>query len=141
MTATDTPQPCPPVITDVPGVLAASRALLGRITRENRRVDVTDALTPGARAAAVQRANVAAHATGQVVTTLTAQWRDQHDATLRAAFDGGRAYERGAAVRRLIGKTPAARERRALDVATTYLTDGDPRGAVLVLAGYTGTEV
>jgi hypothetical protein len=79
-----------------------------------------------------------------LVRQVTAAARDHEEETLRAAFTSGRAYERGAAIRRRIGKSLAARRTAAEEAAREYLderTPDAPRLAAMVLAGFTGTEV
>jgi hypothetical protein len=102
-----------------------------------QRIDVTDGLTPGARALVKQRTATAVRA------SLIAN--DLRSATDRA-FRIGRAYEQGAKVRQLIGKTVEAREAKVRTVALEYLNDGDLSDvlrrelAVTVLAGFAGVE-
>lgn len=77
----------------------------------------------------------------QHVTTITRQVRNAEEDRLRAAFDGGRAYERGAAIRRRVGKSLTARRAAAQEAATQYLDERTPQAATLaalVLAGFTG---
>lgn len=147
MTAETRPAPCTPTWdTMAPAIHHPDRHV----------IDVTALLTPGAKAAAIERARVAATLspgvlaryddispvmTSSQMQALVNHERDREEARLRAAFDGGRAYERGAAVRRRVGQSLARRQARALDVAREYLAEKDPRGAALVLAGFTGTEV
>lgn len=157
-----------------------------------RVVDVTDRLTPGAKALARQRAAqrtdlvdafvrthsgplvppvvedappakfVVARLRGALdaangvprpayaegfntlVEKVTTEARHAEDDRLRAAFDAGRAYERGAAIRRRVGKSLAARRAAAQDAAREYLDERTPdaaRLAAFVLAGFTGTPL
>jgi hypothetical protein len=60
------------------------------------------------------------------------------------SFADGRAYERGVAIRRRVGKSLAARRTAAEEAAREYLderTPDAPRLAAMVLAGFAGTEV
>lgn len=155
-----------------------------------RVVDVTDRLTPGAKALARQRAAqnsdplvdafVRAHSLAPLVEDpppaqfvvarlrdaldaangvprptyaegfntlvqqVTAEARRAEDDRLRAAFDAGRAYERGAAIRRRVGKSLAARRTAVQEAAREYLDERTPdaaRLATFVLAGFTGTPL
>lgn len=116
-------------------------------------IDVTDALTPGARALVRERSEAVQRITDGLRATvatevearareLTASLREHVDRVFRM----GRAYERGAKVRTLVGKTLEQREAKAREVAREYLDDDDlpvvlrRELAAVVLAGFTGTD-
>lgn len=145
-----------PPETDGPRALHAPAALLRDLGRPpfgrditTPLVDVTDALTPGARAVIRERSEAMRTLTEDTPTAAMVRAvrlsADLHLATDRA-FRIGRAYERGAKVRTLIGKTLEDRERRARGIALEYLDDDDLPAvlrrelAVVVLAGFTGSD-
>jgi hypothetical protein len=74
---------------------------------------------------------------------LSANMRAQHDHDLTNAFDAGRAYERGATLRRGVGKSIGSRRVQAQGIAGDYLRDDPEQGALhaaMVLAGFTGAD-
>jgi hypothetical protein len=74
-------------------------------------------------------------------TEIGAVWRDR---VAREAFANGRAYERGATLRRgASGKSLGSRRVQAQGIATDYLRDDPQDGArlaALVLAGFAGAD-
>lgn len=85
--------------------------------------------------------------TGQIGDFL-ADWRArearEREQLVRAAFAGGRAYERGATLRRNVSaKSLGSRRVQAQGVAADYLRDDPQDGArlaALVLAGFAGAD-
>ena len=108
-----------------PGLIDTMDSLVDEVATGQRDVvDVTDVLTPGARARAVQRTATMLLSAGLLDITPEPVTPDQH-------------YQAGAHIAELVH--PRAAERHALRHARQALAVHGPRAAAFVLAGFTGT--